>query len=306
MKYFYLFCAIVLFSTQPVMALPSLSAPSQEQAVIKSSTQKESAGIFAPIQRQITKWSIVINREIPKRMKKLKNNPSWPVVMASILAAFVYGVLHTLGPGHGKMVVASYFLSHGAHFRRGAWVGAQVALSHVGGAVLIVLLTNLALKQVLTQPEMQVFWVKVVSYSLIMLIGVYMAVQAVRKLVHKHESVHSCGHCALHSHSQSSSKETLLSWAVGAVPCTGSLLILVYAMAYDVLWLGFFMVMCIALGMAMTMTLIGVLCITGKKHVVDKFSGGKTESKLPRWIELCGALAITFVGFALLGSILGR
>lgn len=300
MKFFIaLFCAFVM------VAIASHAQPSLRSEQSMRQTQTETS-IFTPIKQQITKWSITINREIPKRMKKLKNDPSIAVVFASALAAFLYGILHTLGPGHGKMVVASYFLSNGANITRGAWVGSQVALSHVGGAIIIVLATNIALKQVLTNPEAQVFWVKGVSYGLIIAIGLFMAFQATRKLAHKHENIHTCGHCAQHHHHHKSKKEALLSWAIGAVPCTGSLLILVYAMAYDVLWLGLFMVICIALGMALTMTIIGIICISGKKKVIDRISADKKDSKLQPTIELIGALAILFIGSVLLSSLLGK
>ena len=34
-------------------------------------------------------------------------------VLLGVLVAFGYGVLHTLGPGHGKAVILSYFVGHG-------------------------------------------------------------------------------------------------------------------------------------------------------------------------------------------------
>tara|TARA_R110000868_G_scaffold262401_1_gene520981 strand:+ start:155463 stop:156362 length:900 start_codon:yes stop_codon:yes gene_type:complete len=280
-------------------ALPSMHASETQIQANSSHT------IFTSVQKQITKWSIVINREIPKRMKVLKDNPSWAVVFASAAAAFLYGIIHTLGPGHGKMVVASYFLTNGAHISRGIWVGVQVALSHVGGAILIVLIANLTLKNVLTNPEQQVFWAKVLSYSIISFIGLFMFYQAMRQWIKNDKHANSCSHCNSQHHHKSK-KETILSWAVGAVPCTGSLLILVYAMAYDVLWLGLFMVSFIALGMAITMISIGTICIYGKKKVIDRLT---KESNTSFWyilLELFGALTIISIGIILLLDVLNR
>lgn len=297
MKYIATFLLFVFFM-QAVHAFPTQTKATQASTEVLT---KAETSIFTPIQRQITKWSIIINREIPKRMKKLKNEPSMSVIFTTAFFALLYGVLHTLGPGHGKMVVATYFLSNDAHIKRGIWVGSQVAVTHVGGAVLIVFFTDIALKNVISNPENQALWVKLISYTLIMTIGVFMAFQAIRKLVHKHENVHSCGHCAKHSHGDNHKKETLMSWVVGAVPCTGSLLILVYAMAYEVLWLGLFMVCCIAVGMAIAMIAIGVLCIYGKKNVVDRLTLEQSKNfKIQPLIEIAGALVIILIGYALI------
>ena len=157
----------------------------------------------------------------------------------------------------------------------------------------------------MTNPEAEVYWVRLISYGIIIAIGLFMAFQAIRKILHKHENVHSCGHCAKHAN-HNHKKENILSWCVGAVPCTGSLLILVYAMAYDVLWLGFFMVGCIAIGMAITMMLIGFACIAGKKHFVDKVSLNSTGGKLPSIIELIGASFIVFIGVVLMQAIIAH
>lgn len=297
-KFLLIFLFVLCISLGISNAIPSLKAPEKVNEISVAETS-----FLTPIKKQIIKLSIMINREIPKRMKELKNNPSISVVVGSAFAAFLYGIVHTLGPGHGKMVVATYFLSHGAHFARGGWVGLQVTLSHVGGAVVIVLLTNITMKSIMTNPEAEVYWIRTVSYGLIIVIGLFMAVQALRKLLHKHDDVHSCGHCSKHSN-HNHKKETFLSWCVGAVPCTGSLLILVYAMAYDVLWLGFFMVGCIAIGMAMTMMVIGLICISGKKHIIDKMSVKKEHSKIQPTIEFIGACFIIFIGSVLIHTVL--
>lgn len=303
MKYL-IFVLVLLVSTiQSSYALPSLTNPEGTKVESTTDHQPSNNSFLTPIKRQITKWSIVINREIPKRMKKLKNNPSVSVIFATAFSAFLYGIFHTLGPGHGKMVVATYFLSNGTNIARGAWVGSQVALSHVGGAVFIVLFTDVALKNIISAPASQAFFVKGISYALIMCIGAFMAFQAICKIVHKHENVHTCGHCAKQHHYKNQ-KETLLSWAIGAVPCTGSLLILLYAMAYNVLWLGLFMVFCIAIGMAVAMTVIGIICIAGKQNVIDRMSSRKANSKLQPSLEFLGSLVIITIGYLFLSTLL--
>ncbi|MDD9912219.1 MAG: hypothetical protein OXR68_08320 [Alphaproteobacteria bacterium] len=295
MKFLLLLC-LSFFAVLPQgQAVPKLSAPEQQE--------EARAGFFIlkPIKQQLIKWNIVINREIPKRMKALKNEPSFWVVLTSMLAALAYGIFHTLGPGHGKMVVGTYFLTHGAHFWRGVLMGIQVAFSHVAGAVVLVFAADIAMRQLLTDPEAQIFWVRTFSYSLIILIGLFMLVQAARRLLGQQHAHSGCSHC---NHQHDLKQETMLSWCVGAVPCTGSLLILLYAMAHDILWLGLAMVFCIGVGMALTMIVIGWLCILGKKCVIDRYLNRTTKTH--RWqalLEILGALFIMLFGVLLLSVV---
>jgi len=298
MKFILLFCFAFLALQPQAQALPSLSAPAEVQQ------QHEKFSFLKPIKKQLVQWNILVNREIPKRMKALKDNPSPAIILSSLLAALAYGILHTLGPGHGKMVVATYFLTHGRQFWRGALVGIQVAFSHVAGAVFLVFATDIAMRQLLTDPTAQIFWVRSISYSLIILVGLFMLTQAIGHATGKGGG-HTCGHCNHEHNNHSTKRETILAWCVGAIPCTGSLLILLYAMAHDMLWLGLSMVLLIAVGMALTMILIGWLCILGKQKIIDRYFSRKKSGHI--WqigLEVTGALFIVGIGSLLLLTVL--
>lgn len=300
MKFIIGICLLFMLSIGSVSAVPSLSAPKTE------ATKSESSSFLQPIKLKIFKWNAEINRQVQKRMKALKDHPTPAVILSAVFAAFLYGVLHTLGPGHGKMVVASYFMTHGARFWRGIFVGAQIAFSHVAGAVFLVLTTDFAMRQILANTDQALYWMRTISFSLIFLIGLYMFWRAWRHAFGKEVSS-SCSHCnhGHHEHDETSQKhqsrrEAVMSWIVGAVPCTGSLLILLYSMAHDVLYLGLLMVFFVALGMAVTVTIIGWVCIFGKQHIVDRyFTLGGSGHKLQISLEVLGSVMIMFIGATL-------
>ena len=98
-----------------------------------------------------------------------------------MLLAFAYGVLHALGPGHGKVVVVSYFLSRDAQIMRGFLMGLQIAVFHVLSAAVVVALADLVLRQAFGGAPAEVAGVRLASYGLIALIGCSMLVQAVRR-----------------------------------------------------------------------------------------------------------------------------
>jgi nickel/cobalt exporter len=48
-----------------------------------------------------------------------------------LLLSFAWGVLHAVGPGHGKMVVASYFVARRERWVKGVLFGSLISLVKV-------------------------------------------------------------------------------------------------------------------------------------------------------------------------------
>ena len=43
-----------------------------------------------------------------------QGQPGWSVMVPGMLAAFAFGAVHALSPGHGKTLVAAYLWARGA------------------------------------------------------------------------------------------------------------------------------------------------------------------------------------------------
>jgi ABC-type nickel/cobalt efflux system permease component RcnA len=229
-----------------------------------------------------------------------------------VLLAFAYGVLHTLGPGHGKVVVASYFLSRDAQIMRGFLMGLQIAVFHVLSAAVMVALADLVLRQAFGSAPAEVAGVRLASYGLIALIGCSMLVQAVRRSRLRRAGIavvdECCGHGHPHRHGPSGTRpgageqarEGALSLAVGLVPCTGAVLILLYAISNDILFAGVLLVLAIAAGMALTMGALGVLSIVARNIVAARVeAGGNGPGRFAIAMDYAGAVAITALGAGL-------
>ena len=314
MKKLFAVLAMLVF-VNTAQALPSMQGSAQEQEL--TTKPETSFNILKPVKVQILKWNMFINKEIPKYMKGLKNNPSIWVILTALFAATVYGILHTLGPGHGKMVVATYFLTQQASFWQGVFLGIQTAFAHVGGAIILVFTTDLALRSLVLDPEQHMYLLRNISFGLIILVGMVMLIQAILHATgkvkdvgcvhcnahhnHKHNHDHDHGHHHHHHHEvKTTKKDTFIALSIGLIPCTGSLLILLYAMANDILLFGLLMVCFVAVGMSITMIGLGVLTILGKKRIIDKFFKDKAGHKTSITIETAGALFIIFIGSMLL------
>ena len=95
-----------------------------------------------------------------------------------------------------------------------------------------------------------------------------------------------------------------LSIGVGLVPCTGAVLILLYALANDILFAGVLLVVAIAAGMAITMGALGMLSILARSAVAARLEGAGNgrSATLALASDYGGALLITLLGMALFWS----
>ncbi|MEE8591157.1 MAG: hypothetical protein V3T35_07535, partial [Spirochaetia bacterium] len=106
-------------------------------------------------------------------------NPGAIFILIGI--SFFYGVVHALGPGHGKSIAASYFLSTEVPLTRGLLMGGLIALLHAGSAIIVVLTLYLVLRHsYLSSLENVNRVIRIVSHTLIASIGLFMFIAAIR------------------------------------------------------------------------------------------------------------------------------
>lgn len=253
------------------------------------------------------------NRETARHLEAIRDGQGSGPLLAGLLLAFLCGAVHAAGPGHGKLVVVGCFLSRQARIGRGLATGAQIALLHVISAVVVVGLADLLLRRSFGGAPAEIPAVRIASYSSILAIGLAMTARAGRRLLRRpaghghaqeggfepdHRHAPGCG-CGAHARP---GEGGLLALAVGLVPCTGSLLILLWALANDMLLAGLALVGAIALGMAITMGGLGLLSVWTRGFVLDRLVGSRASSLLGGVLELAGAGLVTAVGGLLLAS----
>jgi ABC-type nickel/cobalt efflux system permease component RcnA len=283
------------FSEEPA---PSASdAPAEVQ---------RATGPIAIVGRALLTFQREANRMIARHMRAIRAGETPVPLLIGIALAFAYGVVHALGPGHGKVVVVSYFLSRDARITRGFLMGLQIAACHVLSATVVVALADLLLRQAFGGAPAEVAGVRLASYGLIALIGVAMTGQALRRSYLRRRGVEVRDACCGHGHAGHGRpvEQGALSLGVGLVPCTGAVLILLYALANDILFAGALLVVAIAAGMALTMGALGVLSIVARNAVAARVAGGGRDHgrTLAVVSDYGGALLITLIGAALLWS----
>ena len=61
------------------------------------------------ILKYLSTWQYQLNMFISKTIRSINDENSLTLSLTIIGVAFLYGLIHAAGPGHGKAVVALYF-----------------------------------------------------------------------------------------------------------------------------------------------------------------------------------------------------
>jgi len=295
--------------------------------------------------------------------------------------AFVYGVFHAAGPGHGKAVISSYLLANDETWRRGVALSFASALVQSLTAVLIVGFAAVLLGGTAKMMSQAVRIIEITSYGLIVLLGMrllwvkWLGLMRVTTAWRgksagddhdHHRGEPSCGHpqhdahdahgrptdcegdhgglvrrhhhhgpvhCEAcdHDHSHGHDHEPdVLPWghahgpepqqlggpggwkrglsavvAVGLRPCSGAIILLVFALSQGLLWAGVVAAFVMGLGTAITVAAIATLAVSAKTFA-RRFTTNEVGygSVLVRGLEVGAAGLILAFGILLLAGYL--
>jgi nickel/cobalt transporter (NicO) family protein len=239
-----------------------------------------------------------------------KDNGSALLLLAAL--AFSYGVFHAAGPGHGKAVISSYLLATGETLKRGIAISFAAAIAQAIMAILVVGIFAMVLGVTSQAMGVATWWLEAASYVLIVLLGIGVIFR--RSLIpfrSKHVHDENC------DHSHGPRVEDLdgeFGWrragaavlAVGLRPCTGALLILVFALAQGLIWTGIAATFAMAIGTAFTVAAIATLAVTAKELAVKLAAGSSTmrTRRALRLVEITAGFAVLAFGLILLGGLM--
>ena len=85
--------------------------------------------------------------------------------------SFLYGIFHAAGPGHGKAVISSYLVANNETWRRGIALSFASAILQAFTAIVIVGIAAVLLNATAHAMGNTVRIIEMVSYALIMVIG---------------------------------------------------------------------------------------------------------------------------------------
>ena len=121
---------------------------------------------------------------------------------------------------------------------------------------------------------------------------------------HGHVHSASCGHAHMPEPSQLQgpwvwSKAIALAMTVGIRPCTGAILVLLFALSQGILWAGIFATFMMSLGTALTVSALAALAV-GSRDLAVRLAGKESAwaGRLESVVGIGGALLVILLGTA--------
>lgn len=285
-------------------------------ALVFSDSVAELARYSADYQRRI-------NHVLSTSLRDVQSGTGSLALWTLVTVCFGYGVVHTLGPGHGKAVVVAYFLdsSRPRAWIEGIFAGGWIAFTHTLAALLLAGALKLSSTVGLLGAMREVRNVEIVSYTLILLVGFWRLWAGITGRLHEHPHGdhghdhhhhgpdhghgHDHGHDH-HHHDHEPPQRTIAGWllltAAGIAPCAGALIIILLSIALDVLWAGVVGVIAIALGMAVTLAAIGMASMVAHRLIIAE---GHSQ-EIGRFTAIAASLIVIATGGTLLLGALER
>lgn len=255
----------------------------------------------------VARWQRRLNDDLARQVDAYKTGGAVAPVLAILLLSFLYGLFHAAGPGHGKFVVAAFFLANRASPRDGVIMSGLIALTQALVAIGLVSVFALALDAGTLELIGNTTWIELASYALIVLLGLWMIWGGIVGRGCSH--THGPGGHHDHAHGVSGPAEPGLraivpaAVAAGLRPCTGSVIVLLFTLANGIFIVGVLGSLVMALGVAITVSAIGLAAIyarRGAARASDARPGlAKYGNLAHRAAGLAGGGAIVLVGAAL-------
>ncbi len=227
------------------------------------------------------------------------------LIIFLLAAAFGWGALHALSPGHGKAMVAGYLVGARGTPRHAVILGMTVTATHTVSVFLLGAITLAASQFIL--PEDLYPWLTIASGLMVVSIG--LAVMRSRFLrwrqlraeatgsgvatanhdhghTHAHAHSHDHGHSHSHDHGDGHSHshgghthshvpegpitmKSLIALGVsgGIIPCPSALVVLIAAISQHRLGLGMVLIFAFSLGLAAALVAVGLVVIYGGRAI---------------------------------------
>jgi ABC-type nickel/cobalt efflux system permease component RcnA len=223
------------------------------------------------------------------------------VVALSLLLAAFWGAAHAFTPGHGKALVAGYLFGTGGRPRDALLLGATVTVTHTAGVFGLGIVTLLLSQFVV--PEQLYPWLTLVSGLLVVGVGgavLRRRLQTRGAHPHDHEHHHHHDHAPHHHHDHAHEPAARggilgVGVAAGLLPCPSALVVLLSAIALHRIGFGFALIVAFSLGLAATITGIGLVAVLARRA----FSRLSLDGPLVRALPSLSAVAILLVGLVL-------
>ncbi|WP_265557059.1 nickel/cobalt transporter [Serratia grimesii] len=242
------------------------------------------------------------------------------------LCSFIYGFLHSVGPGHGKFVITTYLATHRRQLNASRLITLLGSLMQGVVAILFVLVLAIALNLSMGDLSLSRYWLEkgsalfIAAFGLVVILRAVglpqrkrLAFKALRPLTtttqHSPEDDCGCGHRHLPDATALTGGWRNALWlivSIGIRPCSGAILILVFANAVGMFTWGVISALSMALGTALSIMILATLV----HHAREKFIAandhltGKRLAQVSRLAVILGGILLILFALVLFNSVI--
>lgn len=219
--------------------------------------------------------------------------------------SFLYGIIHAIGPGHGKSLAFSYFASNKNSFVKAFWVSQASAFIHIVGALILVMISVFVLQSMLNNfVNDSVEILTKVSAVMIMLLAAF--------ILYKKMNNKGCGCSSCSSNTETKTsvwsttkpttttslkpnfmkKDLYFVLTAGLIPCPGTVVLFIYAFILKTYFAVLLAAIFISLGMGLVIFASSFLGVS-----VHKLS--TRSHKLTNALEIIAPIVMFILGIFL-------
>lgn len=224
----------------------------------------------------LVKWQQKLRVKMSGLIKETQKTGNMAPILMVLAAAFLYGAVHSAGPGHGKAIALSYILSCKPNLVQGLLFGNILAFAHGLSGMLLVLTVKFILQGSMASSLTTVTKsTQIISFGLITCLGLFLVFRTLYNFKSK-------GHTNKQPPATAANPSFWSAVAVGMIPCPGVVMVMLFAISMNLVWLGILLGFALSFGMATTLSFVVLLGMSGKTALM---SGLSNHAKLAFFLE---------------------
>jgi len=214
--------------------------------------------------KKLTMWQYELNSYISNSIQSIDNNSSISLSLTVLFIAFLYGLIHAAGPGHGKAIVGFYFMGEQKkgknNFLKAFEMGYLIAIIHTISALITTFVLFFIIKTMFYKNFRDTYDYMVhISAVMIILVGIYIIYESYKNKKYKETNI------------KVKKSKYMVALTAGAVPCPGVMTITLFSIIQQKYILGILSAVAMSIGMGLTISLAGILGILFNKQT-SKFT----------------------------------
>jgi ABC-type nickel/cobalt efflux system permease component RcnA len=229
---------------------------------------------------------------IAKQSRLIKKGESISAIIWILLISFLYGIAHSLGPGHNKVVIFSYFIAEKPKIRDGIILGNLAAFIHALSGLIAAFVILFAIKESTSSSFDQSQATRIsmlLSFGMIIIVGLFLLIGNLKNTKSK----------AIPLETTNNSKRGILSMAlaIGIVPCPGTMILVSFLATIGLVKISIFAAFFMAAGMGFTISLIGIVTLLLKKSILGLLKNDQEKMRLVQLtLSISGSILIILIG----------